>query len=123
MHVSIANNLADVVLRGITTRARSSLLINPSNYWPPNSLVHAFIDDEAEESSCDESVASFAEEGYFSAFDDLLPVDSFGRPFVRIIGQRLVKIISDEYFGRTAFDQNRIIRQTKYYNYIIKSQH
>ena len=122
MYNSIANNLADVVLRGITTRARSSLLINQPNYLPPNSLVHTFIDDQAEESSCDESVPSLVEDGYFSAFDDLLPVDSFGNPFVQIIGRRLVKIILNEYFGRTAFDQERIIKKTKYYNYIIKSQ-
>lgn len=81
--------------------------------------VRLFIDDEAVETD-DELDDLVAEAGFYLACKDMLPLDSHGRPFVRVLRgcQRLFKVNSIEFNDLTRVEKGCVLRQTNaYYRY------
>ena len=85
-------------------------------------LARAFIDDEAEESDGEGDSDLVAEDGFHSYCRGMRPLDSKGMPFIRFIGtkNRLVKVLSREFFELDDFEKKEIIRQEKLHNDIVK---
>ena len=79
-----------------------------------------FLDLEAEESEGEVESCLSAEDGFAEVVGGSRPLDSEGKPFVRFVGKRLVKVLSSEYFDLSEGERCEVKRLERLHNDVNK---